>query len=82
MVSHSDGVAIRASLQHPSETSGIYPPRLPLCLVMTPEPDLSDLIARCQADARAEATDAAGKVDPLKEALAFRRLIVEAASQD
>ena len=49
---------------------------------MTDSAELSALIARCQATARTEATDADGRVDPLKEAVAFRRLIVEAASQE
>lgn len=44
--------------------------------------DIRTLIDRVTAQARAEATDADGKVDALREALAFRRLIVEAASQD
>lgn len=67
--------------RHPN-TSGISPTVLPLSLTMTTPDDLSTLIARCQAAARAEATDAAGRVDPVAEALAFRRLIVEAASRD
>ena len=40
---------------------------------------LRAIIDRATAQARAEATDADGKVDALREALAFRRLIVEAA---
>ena len=44
------------------------------------DPDrLRAIINRATAQARAEATDADGRVDALKEALAFRRLIVEAA---
>lgn len=44
--------------------------------------DISALVARAQAEARAEATRGDGTVDVLAEAVAFRRLMVEAASAD
>lgn len=60
---------------------GIYEGRLPLCLVMTPDPDLATLIRTAQAEARAEATRPDGSVDSVAEALAFRRLVTEAAAR-
>jgi hypothetical protein len=42
--------------------------------------DIQSLIAQCQAAARVEATRADGSVDDVAEALAFRRLVVEAAA--
>ena len=45
----------------------------------TPDDPIRTLIDRVTAQARAEATDEHGRVDALKEAVAFRRLIVEAA---
>ena len=44
-------------------------------------PDIRALIAQAQAAARAEATREAGSVDDYAEALAFRRLLVEAARE-
>lgn len=44
-------------------------------------PDIRALIAQAQAAARAEATREDGSVDDYAEALAFRRLLVEAARQ-
>ena len=46
---------------------------------MPTDDPIRTLIDRVTAQARDEATDADGKVDALKEAVAFRRLIVEAA---
>jgi len=46
------------------------------------DPDLMALVRRVQEQAKLEATRADGSVDALAEAVAFRRLIVEAASED
>ena len=44
--------------------------------------DISALVARAQAEARREATREDGTVDVLAEAVAFRRLMVEAAASE
>ena len=48
---------------------------------MTNDPDLATLIRTAQAEARAEATRPDGTVDSVAEALAFRRLVTEAAAR-
>ena len=45
------------------------------------EPDIRSLIDNARAQAQAEATRADGTVDAYVEALAFRRLVVEAAAE-
>lgn len=49
---------------------------------MTDEPDIRSLITAAEAQARAEATRADGSVDAVAEALAFRRLLLEAAARE